>query len=129
MSNSVADNEIIGFGADRAKERAAREKLHKRSTIDTGGLQYKIIFVVDKPYMITANIDFADGLANGAVGKLSHFELDDQNRVLLVWLIFPNGVSVKAREKVSGYANAKGIGREIIPINRRSAQFLSTEID
>ncbi|GFY56650.1 hypothetical protein TNIN_63581 [Trichonephila inaurata madagascariensis] len=71
--------------------------------------------------MITANIDVAGGLANGAVGKLSHFELDDQNRVLRVWLLFPNGVGVKARGKVAGYANAKGIGRGMVTINRRSA--------
>ncbi|GFT81007.1 hypothetical protein TNCV_1935551 [Trichonephila clavipes] len=69
--------------------------------------------------MITANNDVADGLANGAVGKLSHFELDDQNRVLWFWLLFPNGVGVKARGKVVGYANAKGIGREMFHINRK----------
>ncbi|GFY34098.1 uncharacterized protein TNCV_4983011 [Trichonephila clavipes] len=32
-----------------------------------------------------------------------------------------NGVGVKARGKVAGYANAKGIGRKKAPINRRSA--------
>ncbi|GFX37425.1 retrovirus-related Pol polyprotein from transposon TNT 1-94 [Trichonephila clavipes] len=65
------------------------------STIDTGGLAYEIVFVIDKPYMI----DVAGGLANGAVDKLSHFELDDQN-----------GVGVKARGKVAGYANRKRNG-------------------
>ncbi|GFX38942.1 ATP-dependent DNA helicase [Trichonephila clavipes] len=70
--------------------------------------------------MITANIDVADGLASGAVGKLSHGELDDQNRVLRVWLLLPNGGGVEAQGKMVGYANAKGIGREMVPINRRS---------
>ncbi|GFY55932.1 uncharacterized protein TNIN_148061 [Trichonephila inaurata madagascariensis] len=51
--------------------------------------------------MITANIDVADGLANGTLGKL----VGKSN-----WLL-----------KVAGYANAKGIGREMVPINRRSA--------
>ncbi|GFY73994.1 uncharacterized protein TNIN_282321 [Trichonephila inaurata madagascariensis] len=82
------------------------------------------IFIVDKPYMITANIDAADGLGNRAVGKFSHFKLNDQNRVLQVWLLFPNGVGVKARGKVAGYANEKGIGREMFPINHRSATVL-----
>ncbi|GFS97424.1 hypothetical protein TNCV_733561 [Trichonephila clavipes] len=50
--------------------------------IDTGWLPYEISFVVDKSCVITANIDVADGLANEAFGKLSHFEFDDQNRVL-----------------------------------------------
>ncbi|GFY47240.1 ATP-dependent DNA helicase [Trichonephila inaurata madagascariensis] len=112
---------MAGCEADRAKEKVVREKLHKLSTIDTGRLPYEIIFVVDKPYMITTNIDIADGLANGAVGKLSHFVLDDQNRVMRVWLLFPNGDGVKVLGKVVGYANAKGIGTEMDSINRKSA--------
>ncbi|GFT00045.1 hypothetical protein TNCV_420681 [Trichonephila clavipes] len=68
--------------------------------------------------MITANIDVADGLAIGAVGKFSDFELQDKNRVLRVWLLFPSGVGVNAGGKVAGYANAKGIGTEMVPINR-----------
>ncbi|GFY64463.1 hypothetical protein TNIN_470381 [Trichonephila inaurata madagascariensis] len=71
--------------------------------------------------MITANIDVADGLANRAISKLSHVELGDQNRVLRFWLLFRNDVGVKARGKVTGYVNAKRIGREMLPINRRSA--------
>ncbi|GFU64102.1 hypothetical protein TNCV_4392761 [Trichonephila clavipes] len=53
--------------------------------------------------------------------RLSHVELDDQNGVLRVWLLFPYDVGVKARGKVASYANAKGIGRGMVPINRRSA--------
>ncbi|GFW43653.1 hypothetical protein TNCV_4770021 [Trichonephila clavipes] len=45
--SSVADDEIIGGEADRAEERAVGENLHKFSAIDTGGLPYEIIFVVD----------------------------------------------------------------------------------
>ncbi|GFY64464.1 ATP-dependent DNA helicase [Trichonephila inaurata madagascariensis] len=71
--------------------------------------------------MITANIEVADNLANRAVGKLSHVELGEQNRALRVWLLFPNGVDVKARGKVTGYVTAKGIGREMFPFNCRSA--------
>ncbi|GFY57970.1 ATP-dependent DNA helicase [Trichonephila inaurata madagascariensis] len=71
--------------------------------------------------MTTANIDIAEGLVNGAVAKLSHFELDELNIDLQVWLLFPNNVGVKARRKVAGYASAKEIGREMVPINHRSA--------
>ncbi|CAH0404103.1 unnamed protein product [Chilo suppressalis] len=121
MTNSIADDEIIGCNGNHEKERAAKNRLHKLATIDTGELPYEIIFVVDKPYMITTNIDVADGLANGAVGKLSYVELDPQNKVLRVWLLFPKGVGVKARGKVAGYANSKRISREFVPLNRRSA--------
>ncbi|GFY66187.1 ATP-dependent DNA helicase [Trichonephila inaurata madagascariensis] len=96
--------------------------------IDTGGLPYEIIFVVGKPYMITANIDVADGLTDVAVGKLSHVELSNQNRVMQVWLLFPSGVGVKARGKVPNYANVKGIDTEMVSVNRRSATVPSTEI-
>ncbi|GFY56719.1 uncharacterized protein TNIN_319161 [Trichonephila inaurata madagascariensis] len=71
--------------------------------------------------MITVNIDIIDGLANEAVSKLSHIELDDQNRVLRDDLLFPNGVGVKTRGKVAGYANAEEIGRVMVKFNRRSA--------
>ncbi|GFY58739.1 hypothetical protein TNIN_31261 [Trichonephila inaurata madagascariensis] len=57
--------------------------------------------------MITAIIDVADGLSIGAAGKLTLVELGDQNRVLRVWILFPNGVGVKAQGKVTGYANSK----------------------
>lgn len=82
MAHSIADDEIIGCDGDSKKEKAAREKRHKLSTIDTGGLPYEIIFIVDKPCMITTNIDVADDLANEAVGKLSYVELGAKNKVL-----------------------------------------------
>lgn len=41
-----------------------RDKVHKKSTIDTGGLPAEIIFVENKIYIITTNIDVSDGLAN-----------------------------------------------------------------
>ncbi|GFY43940.1 hypothetical protein TNIN_462361 [Trichonephila inaurata madagascariensis] len=71
--------------------------------------------------MITENINVADGLANGALDKLTHIEFDDNSRALEVWLLFPNGVGVKDRGKLAGYVNQKEIGREMVPINRRSA--------
>ena len=49
---------------------SVKQNLHKMSTIDTGGLPYQIIFVLDDYYMLNTNVDVSDGLANGAVGKL-----------------------------------------------------------
>ncbi|GFU66055.1 hypothetical protein TNCV_1116671 [Trichonephila clavipes] len=63
-----------------------------------------------KLYIITVNIDIADGLAIGTLDKLSLVEFGDQNRVLFFWLQFPNGLGVKARGIVAGYTNAKRIG-------------------
>ncbi|GFX06513.1 hypothetical protein TNCV_3017471 [Trichonephila clavipes] len=56
---------------------------------------------------------------------VSHVKLDDQDRVLGVWFLFLNGVGVKARGKVTGYANPKGIGREMLPLTRSSATVLN----
>ncbi|XP_049302993.1 ATP-dependent DNA helicase PIF1-like [Bactrocera dorsalis] len=67
-----------------------RQKLHKKTVIDTGGLPYEIILVLDKWYIITTNLDVSDGLANGAVGKLVHIETDEAGAVTRVWLEFPD---------------------------------------
>lgn len=41
---------------------------------ETDGLPYKIELLVDKPYMVHVNIDFTDGLIDGAIGTLKYFE-------------------------------------------------------
>lgn len=61
-----------------------RAKLHKMSIVDTGGLPYETIFVKNVHYMITTNIDVSDGLANGAVGKLVHIDLNEAIEVTAV---------------------------------------------
>jgi len=42
------------------------------TVIDTGGLPYGIIFVLNKFYLITTNIDVSDSIANGAIDRLVH---------------------------------------------------------
>lgn len=92
-----ADNKIASIATDlffgcKSTEQEAflKQKLHKMSVIDTGGLPYEIVFVLYKSYIITTNIDVSDGLANGAVGKLVHIEQNEQNAVTRVWLTFEN---------------------------------------
>lgn len=51
------------------------------STIDTGGLPYEITFLTGKYYIITTNIDVTDGLANGAIGKLCHIGVDENEEI------------------------------------------------
>ena len=78
-----------------------RQKLHKISVIDTGGLPYEIIFVIGKPYIITTNID---GLANGAVGNLIHIEQNEENQVTRIWLVFPDkNTGMVARRKTTAF--------------------------
>ena len=120
---SVAVDTLIGCGDDFEKERAARVALHQKSSIDTGGLPYHITFALNKPYIITTNIDVADGLANGEVGELVHVELDDKNNILRVWIIFPKSVGIKARSKHAQYGMKLGISTQATPIGLRNATF------
>ncbi|GFU46178.1 ATP-dependent DNA helicase [Trichonephila clavipes] len=71
------------------QETFVRQKLHKMSLIDTNGLPYQTVYVNDIYYMITTNIDVADGLANGAVGNLVHVETNVEGLVKTVRLEFP----------------------------------------
>lgn len=66
----IANDVYIGC-TSAEQEAFVRQKLHKMSIIDSGGLPFETVFVIGKLYMITTNIDVADSLANGAVGKIS----------------------------------------------------------
>ncbi|GFY01453.1 hypothetical protein TNCV_850611 [Trichonephila clavipes] len=55
--------------------------------IDTNGLPYETVYVNNIYYMITANIDVTDGLANGAV--VFHVETNER-LVNTIWLEFPD---------------------------------------
>ncbi|GFU94568.1 uncharacterized protein TNCV_2645541 [Trichonephila clavipes] len=56
------------------QENFVRQKLHKMRADNTGGLPYELVLILNRPYMITNNIDVADGLSNDPVGKLCYVE-------------------------------------------------------
>ncbi|XP_049305794.1 uncharacterized protein LOC105227464 isoform X10 [Bactrocera dorsalis] len=125
-----ADNKIASiatdlfFGCQSTEQEAfLKQKFHKMSVIDTGGLPYEIVFVPYKSYIITTNIDVSDGLANGAVGKLVHIEQNEQNEVTRVWLTFENSQKVgkKLRQKASAYVAVHNIDKHAVPIERRTS--------
>jgi hypothetical protein len=66
----VASDTLCGY---KTNEQMAtmRTKLHNVSVAETGGLPYVPKLLLDKPYMITSNIDIDNGLVNGAVGTLN----------------------------------------------------------
>ena len=91
---NMAENKVTSVAKDiytgchnAEKEAFVKQKFHKMSTIDTGGLPYEITFVLGKHYMLTTNVDVSDGLANGTVGKSSHIDYDDDGEVSRVWII------------------------------------------
>lgn len=113
--------DIISGCANHEQEVFVRQKLHKMSVIDTGGLPYEIIFVIGKPYIVTTNLDVTDGLANGAVGTLVHIEQNEQNEITRVWLVFPDKrTGTVARKKAAGFITEHNIDKRAVPITRRT---------
>ncbi|KAJ8680825.1 hypothetical protein QAD02_016612 [Eretmocerus hayati] len=83
---------------------------------------YNITLVIDKPYMITTNIDVADGLTNGSVGKLSEITFDVTDGAKFLWLEFPGcqKIGAEARRKTANYALQHGISRTAVLIGKRT---------
>ena len=66
---------------------------------ETGGLAHELILVSNRPYMITTNINVADGLSNGTVGKLLHIESGVNDEITRLWFKFPKSISQKRATK------------------------------
>lgn len=120
-TTSVATDIYIGCH-DSEQENFVRQQLHKKLLVDTGGLPYEIILVLNKYYILTTNIDVSDGLANGSVGKLCHIERDPEGNICRVWLIFSKSgkIGQKIRKKTCAYATQHGIDVHAVPIARRT---------
>lgn len=118
---SVAQEDITGTKNAYEKTKYRRQVL-KLTTAESGGLPYEIIFVIGFPYIITTNIDVADGLANGAVGDLCHIEFKDE-KIIRIWLKFPAVCKAgrKARKKYAAYAEKNSIDPLAVPIGLRRA--------
>lgn len=119
---STADDVIIG-SKSREQETNCRQKLHKKSLNEVGGLLYQITFVKSMYYLITTNIDVTDGLCNGLVGKLVHMDFDENNTVCRVRLKFCGSKKIgqKKRKKAARLAIQCGISNLAVPIELRSA--------
>ncbi|CAD6220905.1 GSCOCG00011595001-RA-CDS [Cotesia congregata] len=120
--NSVATDIYIGC-KNIEQQTSMRQKLHKMSTIDTGGLPYQITLVLNKPYMITTNIDVSDGLANGATGKLIFIEYNDKGEIGRLWLEFPGSPKIgeKLRRKAAASIQKNNLHPLAVPIDRRTS--------
>lgn len=84
---SIAKDIFIGC-TSAEQTTSFRQKLHKMSLIDTGGLPHDTVFVKNVYYMIATNIDVSDGLANGVVNKLVYIEYNEDREVKVVGLSF-----------------------------------------
>lgn len=100
--------------------------------IDTGGLPYELTLVIGQPYLITTNIDVADGLSNGTYGHLRLVERfdtttqsDEANSGDLkrLWFKFAGNAKIgqKARMVAAKYMQKKNIPKDLVPIAQRSS--------
>ncbi|GFW05679.1 uvrD_C_2 domain-containing protein [Trichonephila clavipes] len=85
---SLASDVFVGCH-NAGQENFVRQKLHKMRADDTGGLPYELILVLNRPYRITNNIDVADGLSNGTVGKLCYVDRDENHGIIRIWMKLP----------------------------------------
>jgi len=117
----ITDDVITGYNKN-TELMTARNKLHGMSTVESGGLPYLIKVAIGSPYMITSNIDVADGLVNGAIGILKHIEQCDKDTIngdnnddtkykpnqIKLWFIFPETkIGQMARIKCKPYVLSK----------------------
>ena len=114
----------IYSGYSNAEQLAfVRQKLHKMSTIDTGGLPYETVLVIGKLYILTKNIDVSDGLANGAVAKLIRLVQNQEGFVTRVWFDFQDDgkTGKKIRKKAAAEIQLHGLNRHAVPIDRMTS--------
>ncbi|XP_063984843.1 uncharacterized protein LOC135166507 [Diachasmimorpha longicaudata] len=87
-----ADNKIVSVandvyvGCPDGEEEIYIHKFLEMSIVQTRGLPYEIVFVMQKLYMVTANYDLKVGLVAGVLVKLMNIERDVSGEVTKVWV-------------------------------------------
>ena len=82
-------NQGLNATVDEKKE-TVLVMLSRRHHSATRGMQHQLRLVIHARYMMTSNVDTADGLVNGVMGRLERFDHDPQNpkRIYLLWIAF-----------------------------------------
>ena len=121
VTSTAAD--VIKGSKSHEQEVSCRGRLHTKSVGDTGGLPYEITFVINKYYILTANIDVSDDLCNGSIGKLVHIDRDENNKVIRVWIEFCGSEKIgqKIRKKDGTLRVQNRISNKAVPIKLRTA--------
>ena len=135
LTETLNVRERISFTADDAftgyrnseQLTSARTKLHKMSSVETGGLPYLLRLAINMPYMITTNIDVEDGMVNGAIGELKfveHCEDDSDERIVRLWMKYESnaiGASLKVKSRPLVFSKPGVLHPDWVPISKRSA--------
>lgn len=106
---------------------STKTKLYKLSVTECGGLPYILKLSINKPYMITCNIDVEDGIVNGAIGIAKYLEYDeDDNQILKrIWIYFENpaiGNKLKIKSRPLVASRPGVLSGDWTPITKRHAK-------
>lgn len=122
------ENKIVSLASDifvgchnAEQENFVRQKLHKMKPDETGGLPYELVLVPNRPFMITINIDVADGLSNGTVGKLLLIEYDKYDEITRLWFKFSKSIGQKRATKFRSDIARLKIDQDAVPISLQSS--------
>ncbi|GFW52988.1 ATP-dependent DNA helicase [Trichonephila clavipes] len=109
LVKSQAYDSVSGTAPNGSKQKVL-DKVRKFDRDKMGNLESVIKFKVGAKYMLTYNIDTADGLVNGAVGQLKKLEYcfikgSNNQEVKRIWLEFsnPNDIGKEKRKQCIRY--------------------------
>lgn len=122
----LAEDTFSGYRNDEQLT-SARNKLHKMSVVEAGGLPYLLRLIVGMPYMITTNVEVEDGIVNGAIGELMYVEQNDddpQQQIARLWINFENvaiGKMLRIKSRPLVFSRPGVLQPHWTPITRRSS--------
>lgn len=88
------DKDIYILDVKTQNKKILLDKLHKMTNINTGDIPCEIIFVIDKYYILTTNVDVSDGLANGS--KLCQVDRNEDSDNKIIWMLFQKKLEGKS---------------------------------
>ncbi|GFT03067.1 uvrD_C_2 domain-containing protein [Trichonephila clavipes] len=71
--------------------------------------------------MITNNIDVADGLLNGTVGKLCYVDRDENHDIIRIWMKFPKICARKRATKSRNISIRINLDDDAVPITPQTS--------
>lgn len=106
-----------------AQVNRALVKAKELCTQKTHGLPAKLQLQIGARYMITTNIDVADGLFNGATGILKKIDIQG-GKAFTIFIQFDGNIGRKARTSYQNFE--KGINSDWTPLFKKREQFTTS---
>lgn len=108
--------DVLPHNITRQEKAQMLRNLKEKSAAETQGLQEMLLLQIGIHYMISSNIDVTDGLFNGAIGILRHYETSrTTNTVTRVFLDFGSSVGKEARNKQQANPSYDPVWTPLVP--------------